>query len=120
MIELRVRVWGTTDLRTLQAWIGVNGVQDITYYYGQTQTDPAGQDYLVGAENEIGVGDMTAILPSATTGLVVTSTDPTPGESASYSLTVRGLGIGTGVVTSTMTADGVIGKTVVKTSITIE
>ena len=50
--------------------------------------DPAGQDFLVGAENELGQGDMTATLPTA--DLRVTSSAPTPGGSATYSFVVRG------------------------------
>ena len=118
VIEHRVRVWGTTDLRRFQVWIGVNGVQDISYTYSAAQADPAGQDFLVGAENDQGQGDMEAVLP--TEDLVVTSTDPVPGDSVSYSLTVRGQDVGTGVVTTTMDADGTLGRTVVKSSITIE
>jgi hypothetical protein len=119
IVEHRVRVWGTTDLRTFQVWIGLNGIQDISFTYAAAQADPAGQDFLVGAENEIGQGDMVAVLPNGD-DQVVSSTDPTPGESASYSLTVRGQARGTGVLTTSMTADGVPGTTVVKTEITIE
>ncbi len=118
VFEHRVRVWGTSDLRRFQVWIGINGVQDISYTYSAAQADPNGQDFLVGAENEQGQGDMEAVLPSG--DLRVTSTDPTPGDSVSYSLTVRGQGVGTGVVTTTMDADGVLGRTIVKSSITIE
>jgi hypothetical protein len=80
--------------------------------------DPDGQDFLVGAENELGQGEMSATLP--TEDLVVTSTDPTPGESASYSLVVRGQNRGSGLLTTTMDADGVLGRTIVKTRITVE
>ena len=51
VIEYQVDVFGTTDLRTFQVWIGLNGVEDIAYEYAANQTDPDGQDYLVGAEN---------------------------------------------------------------------
>jgi hypothetical protein len=120
IVEWQVNVWGTTSNRHFQVWIGLNGVQDLSFAYDPTALpgDPAGQDFLVGAENERGEGDMAETLP--TTDLVVTSTDPTPGESVSYTLTVRGQDEGTGVVTTTMTADGVLGKTIVKSSITIE
>ena len=37
------------------------------------------QDYLVGAENAAGAGDVQALLPSAA-GMVINSTDPTPGD----------------------------------------
>ena len=118
VIEHRVNVFGTTDQRRFQVWIGINGVQDITFAYAAAQADPAGQDFLVGAENDQGEGDVEAVLP--TTDLRVTSTDPVPGESTSYSLTVRGQEVGTGIVTTTMDADGVLGRTIVRTPITIE
>jgi hypothetical protein len=117
VIEFRVNVFGTTSLRTFQTWIGLNGTEDITYAYAAPQTDPAGQDFLVGAENILGQGDMTETLPTA--DLRVTSTAPTPGESASYSFVVSGESTGAGVVTTTMTATGVPGTTVEKDTITV-
>jgi Subtilase family/Fibronectin type-III domain/PA domain len=117
VIEFRVNVFGTSDLRRFQTWIGVNGVEDITYAYSAPQADPAGQDFLVGAENILGQGDMTATLP--TEDLRVTSTAPTPGESASYSFVVSGQSTGAGVVTTTMTATGVPGTTVEKDTIIV-
>jgi hypothetical protein len=117
VIEFRVNVFGTSDLRRFQTWIGVNGVEDITYAYSAPQADPAGQDFLVGAENILGQGDMTATLP--TEDLRVTSTAPTPGESASYSFVVSGQSTGAGVVTTTMTATGVPGTTVEKDTINV-
>jgi hypothetical protein len=117
VIEYRVNVFGTTSLRTFQTWIGINGVEDITYAYSAAQTDPNGQDFLVGAENVLGQGDMTATLPTA--DLRVTSTSPTPGESASYSFVVRGESTGDGLVTTTMSTDGVLGTTIVKSTIKV-
>jgi hypothetical protein len=118
VIEHRVNVFGTTDLTAFQTWIGINGTEDITFAY-----DPAdlptnhGQDFLVGAENVLGEGDMVATLP--TEDLRVTSTDATPGDAYSYTAFVRGVDVGTFPVTSSMVADGVPGITVVKTDITV-
>jgi hypothetical protein len=117
VVEYRVNVFGTTDHRTFQVWIGVDGVEDITYAYAAAQADPNGQGFLVGAENILGQGDMTATLPTA--DLRVTSTSPTPGESASYSFVVRGESTGTGLVTTTMTATGVPGTTIEKDTIAV-
>jgi hypothetical protein len=103
IIEWNVNVFGTTDLRKFQVWLGINGVEDITYAYSADQTDPAGQDFLVGAENEIGQGDMEAVLP--TEDLRVDSTDPVPGDVVSYSVTVLGASDGTGTVTTEMEAN---------------
>jgi hypothetical protein len=119
VVEYRVNVFGTSSLRTFQTWIGVNGVEDITYAYDPAAlpADPNGQPFLVGAENVLGQGDMTATLP--TEDLRVTSTATTPGESASYSFVVRGDSTGPGLVTTTMTSTGVPGTTVVKSTINV-
>ncbi|MGH9136767.1 MAG: S8 family serine peptidase [Acidimicrobiales bacterium] len=117
VVEFRLVVFGTDDLRTFQVWLGVDGVEDITYAYAAPQADPAGQDFLVGAENQLGQGDMEAVLP--TEDLRVTSSAPTPGASVSYSVFVQGLMAGTGRVTSTMEADTLPGTTVVTTDISI-
>jgi hypothetical protein len=117
VIEWRVNVFGTTDLRTFQTWIGIDGNQDITFAYQAPQADPAGQPFLVGAENTIGQGDVEAVLPSA--DLRVTSTDFTEGESYSYSVTVRGTAHKTGLVHTEMNATTVPGVTVVETPIVV-
>ena len=61
-----MNVFGTTSNRHFQVWIGVNGVQDITFAYDPAALpgDPTGQDFLVGAENEAGQGDVFATLPT--------------------------------------------------------
>ncbi len=122
VIEWRVNVFGTTSERHFQTWIGINGVQDISFTYdpGAMPGDPFGQDFLVGAENEAGTGG--AQLPAGTLpteDLVVTSTDPSPGASVSYTVNVLGLLPGSGVVTSEMTASTVPGITVVKSGVTV-
>ncbi len=117
VIEYQVKVFGTSDLRTFETWIGLNGTQDITYAYAAAQTDPNGQDFLVGAENQEGSGDMEAVLPTG--DLRVTSTDPTPGESAAYSLIILGKATGVGTLTTEMGATSVPGTTIVKTNITV-
>src|SRR5690606_35759682 len=61
VVEWELAVWGTDDIRHFQAWIGVNGTQDISYAYSEAQADPE-QNYLVGAENAAGQGDMRQIL----------------------------------------------------------
>ncbi|MFN8196152.1 MAG: S8 family serine peptidase [Nocardioidaceae bacterium] len=117
VVEWRVNVFGTSDTRTFQTWIGVNGVQDISFAYASPPASPFGQPFLVGAENANGEGDMEAVLPS--TDLTVTSTDPAPGDSLTYTVTVRGLQVGQARVHSEMTADGVAGVTVVNTPLPV-
>jgi hypothetical protein len=117
VIEYRVNVFGTTSSRVFQTWIGVNGVQDITYAYPGPLGSPNGQDFLVGAENQLGQGDMTATLP--TQDLRVTSTAPTPGAAASYTVNVRGVHSGTGTVTTEMEGPDLPGATIVTSEVTI-
>ncbi len=117
VLEWRLNVWGTADLRTFQVWIGINGAQDITMAYAAAPTDPNGQDFLVGAENDIGQGDMEAVLPTG--DLTVTSTNPTPGESVTYQLTLKAKQYGPGQLVTRMNADGVLGTTIVETDLTV-
>jgi hypothetical protein len=121
IFEYRVNVFGTTSQRRFQVWIGLQGddsdVQDISFTYSAAQTDPAGQDFLVGAENQLGQGDVSSFLPGP--DLVVTSTDFTPGDVFTYSVTVRGDRKGTEQVRTEMEATGIPGTTIVTTDIRI-
>ena len=118
VIEHQVNIFGTNDLQSFQVWIGIDGEEDITFAYNPADMphDP-GMDFLVGAENELGQGDMEAVVP--TEDLRVTSTDAQTGDVASYTVFVRGVDVGTFPVTSSMTAEGVPGVTVVKTNVTV-
>ena len=118
VVEYQVDVFGTDDLRTFQVWLGLNGVEDITYEYAADQAAPAGQQFLVGAENALGEGDMAAVLPTED-GLLVTSSDSVPGDVASYSFTAKGVRVGTGVVTTEMTASRVPGVTIIRTPVRV-
>ena len=119
VFEYRVNVFGTTSPRVFQTWIGLNGTQDITYAYDPANlpADPNGQDFLVGAENVLGQGDMSATLPVG--DLRVTSTAPAPGGSAGYTLSVVGTEAGTGTVRTEMQAPTVSGVTIVTTPIEV-
>jgi hypothetical protein len=120
VVEYRMNVAGTSDLRTFQVWIGVNGVEDVSFSYVPADlpyTDPNGQDFLVGAENPIGEGEMAATLP--TRDVRVTSSDPTPGQSYNYKLRARGTSAGRATISSSMTATFVPGVTTVPKVITI-
>lgn len=119
VIEFRVNVFGTASQRVFEVWLGTGGFEDITFAYDPANlpADPAGQDFLVGAENAAGAGDVVAVLP--TEDLRVTSTPPTPGGSVSYTVTVRGQHPGTGAVTTEMTATGIPGVTVVRSEVVV-
>jgi hypothetical protein len=123
VIEWRVAVFGTDDVRTFQVWLGDqssfddDGEEDIAYTYASPPSDPNGQPFLVGAENQLGQGDMASTLPAG--DLVVSSTDLVPGDSVDYLVRVRGQQSGTGTVTTSMEASTVPGTTVVSTNIRV-
>ena len=117
VVQWDVNVFGTADARAFQVWIGLNGEQDISFTYAAAQADPNGQDHLVGAENQAGEGDVVALLPSE--DLVVTSSDAVPGGSLDYSVRVRAVRAGRGIVHTEMTADGVLGVTTVNSRIRV-
>jgi hypothetical protein len=122
VIEWRVNVFGTTSLRMFQTWIGIQGddddAQDISFTYSAAQTAPGSQDFLVGAENQRGEGDVTRFLPGPG-AQVVTSTDFTPGDVVSYSFIARGDKVGVERVTTEMEATGIPGTTIVTTDVRV-
>jgi subtilisin family serine protease len=112
VVESRLNVFGTTSLRVFQAWIGVNGTEDITFAYDPANlpADPAGFPFNVGAENADGsAGDQIAGLP--TEDLRVTSTPGAPGGSLTYSFNVIGVSRGVGTVRTDLTTPLVRGTT---------
>jgi len=122
VIEWRVNDFGTLQQRRFQVWIGTNGTQDISFAYDGTTVSapPAGQNLVVGAENVDGSGGQGLPLNTVPAGdLTVVSSDPTPGATVNYSVTVRGLFPGGGTVTSTATTPLVPGTTVVKSTVTV-
>jgi hypothetical protein len=81
VVEWRVNVFGTTSLRTFQVWIGINGVEDITYAYNPAALpgDPAGHPFVVGVENLDGSsGASITGLPSGDLRVTSVSTPPNP------------------------------------------
>lgn len=123
VLEWQVNVYGTTSNRHFQIWIGVNGSQDIVFAYDPAALPalPANQATVVGAENVNGsAGEQLPDGTAPTQDLRVTSSDPTPGASVSYSLKVRGIAPGTATVTSSMTASTVPGTTVVTASVEVQ
>ncbi|MEV6927522.1 S8 family serine peptidase [Dactylosporangium sp. NPDC051485] len=122
VVEWRVHDFGTTQARSFQVWLGVNGTQDITFAYDDNALSglPVGQDLVVGAENINGTGGQGLPVNTLPTGdLRVVSTDPVPGASTSYTVTVRGLIPGSGEVSTAVVTPAVPGTTVVKSTITV-
>jgi Subtilase family/Fibronectin type-III domain/PA domain len=107
--------------RRMQVWIGVNGVQDISYAYDTNtigKDAPPGAGLTVGAENVTGTGGAQITGPPAGS-YVVTSTPGAPGGTLDVTLTVRGRDRGHRLLTSTMISDVVAGATIVATPIDV-
>jgi Subtilase family/Fibronectin type-III domain/PA domain len=121
VVQWDVNIWGTTDARQMQVWIGVGTAQDISYAYGPGTLGmdaPADPGLSIGAESKNGTEGANIEGPP-TSSYVVTSTAGTPGESLVATLVVKGTDRGTGMLTSTMVSDVVAGKTIVKTPIQV-
>jgi hypothetical protein len=123
VVEWQVNVFGTTSNRHFQVWIGTttpgNPAQDIAFAYDPAALPaaPGSQPFLVGAENELGEGDVSSFLP--TQDLRVSSTNPTPGGSASYIVRARGQRVGDGVVTTEMFSEILPGVTIVREDVKV-
>jgi subtilisin family serine protease len=81
---------------SFQVWIGVNGVEDISYVYGPQLTSGEGGFLTVGAENKFGnrganfYYNGTGTLPVASSTQVrITGTPAAPGETKTVSFTAR-------------------------------
>jgi hypothetical protein len=120
-VEWELNPFGTVGNEQLfQTWIGINGVQDISFAYNPADLPASPHTLEVGAENVDGSGGDSLGLGVAPTGdLVVTSSDPAPGGSVSYEVTVLGVILGTGVVTTEMAGGGLPGTTIVKSEVEV-
>ncbi|MEU7739027.1 S8 family serine peptidase [Nonomuraea sp. NPDC049158] len=122
VLEWRVHTFGTSSLKVFQQWIGLNGVEDISYAYdpGNLPGDaPAGAGLTVGAENDEGTaGDQISGPP--TQDLVVTSTPGAPGGALTYSMKIKGVSPGVGNVTTATSTPQVKGITVEVDKITVQ
>ncbi|WP_223167988.1 S8 family serine peptidase [Nonomuraea sp. SYSU D8015] len=122
VVEWRLNIFGTTDTKVFQQWIGVNGVEDISYAYDPDNlpgSPPASAGLTVGAENDEGTaGDQISGPP--TQDLVVKSTPGAPGGSLTYSMKVKGVSPGAGRVTTATSTPQVKGITVEVDRITVQ
>ncbi|GAA4608773.1 hypothetical protein GCM10023107_88300 [Actinoplanes octamycinicus] len=97
VIEWQENVAGTGTPRVFQAWIGVNGVQDVQFAYKFDTIADSGRPLVVGAENAEGTRGVR--LPEGTlppSDLRVTSDAGQPGGKLSYTVTAKGLVRGPG------------------------
>jgi hypothetical protein len=121
VVQWNVNTFGTMQQQNFQIWIGLttntNPDQDISFSYAPGSPGNPGMDFLVGAENVLGQGEIAAVLPTAPQ--VVSSTDAVPGDTAGYTLDVTSNRIGGAQVQTEMTASRIPGTTIVTTDITI-
>ena len=91
-----VREYSQPRLASFQIWIGLNGVQDISFTYGTIQGNGDGGALTVGAENRFGNRGQavyfngTGTLPALGTELVVSSAPGTPGETRTITFSAVG------------------------------
>ncbi|NUT43261.1 MAG: S8 family serine peptidase [Thermoactinospora sp.] len=122
VVEWRVNLFGTSDLKVFQQWIGLGGAEDVSFAYDPANLPgpaPAGAGLTVGAENDEGTaGDQISGPP--TEDLVVKSTPGAPGGSLTYSMKIKGVSTGAGKVTTATSTPQVKGITVEVDKITVQ
>jgi subtilisin family serine protease len=122
VVEWELNPFGTSgNEQIFQTWIGINGVEDISFAYDPANLPTSPWPLEVGAENVDGsAGDTLGFNVTPTVDLDVISSDPVPGGSVSYDVHVRGIIPGTGTATSTMVGDQLPGTTVVTSDVEVE
>jgi subtilisin family serine protease len=96
VVEWREVLAGTASGRVFQAWIGVNGSEDVTYAYDPGHlpaAPPAALGLTVGAEDSEGTGG-TQIAGAPTEDLRVASEPERPGGTLTYRFHVQGIRAG--------------------------
>jgi hypothetical protein len=121
VIQIEGNIYGTTFAKGMQVWLQLGDTEQVSYEFDDatlTSTDTNGQDVTTGAENASGTaGDQIDGLPQGS--LAVTTTPGEPGESLTYTVTVLGKQVGTGILTTTMVSDIVAGTTIVQNAINV-
>jgi hypothetical protein len=121
VIEWRVNVFGTNSLRTFQVWIGDGAAQDITFAYDPDNLPASpgtGIPFQFGAENITGTGGNGFGTPPLQ-DYRVTSSDPVPGATVSYTVTAIGLIPGNGRLTTSVDTPAVPGTTIVTSNVVV-
>jgi len=122
VVEWSVHPWGSTVEKRFQVWIGSGGAQDISFTYpADARPDLTGlsEPLVIGAENENGSGGQSTVDTPPTGDLVVTSTEPTDGETLTYTVEVEGAFVGDGTITTEVDASGLPGTTLVEAPLTV-
>ena len=120
VVEWRVDVYGTSSRRTFQAWMRI-GQEEIGFAYpAEDRPGDPGKPLIIGAENVNGSGGDQLPAGLAPAGdLLVKTSDPVPGGSLTYSVTVRGTAPGAGTVSTRMDSAQVPGVTTVTSRVTV-
>ncbi|MBN1583447.1 MAG: S8 family serine peptidase [Anaerolineae bacterium] len=109
--------WGDGELNSFQIWIGVDGVEDISFGYGAV-SDGDGGWLTVGAENAYGnsganyYADGVGTLPAAGTDVAVSSIPGAPGETVTITYTAKAIRVGDWQNCAEMTGDTFYGTNV--------
>jgi hypothetical protein len=113
VVEWRVYAPGTESVRVFQAWLGLNGTEDITFAYDPANLPSApatGGGLTVGAENAEGSAG-NQITGPPTQDLRVTTTPGRAGGSLTYTFEVKGAGSGSGTARTDLRSSLVRGVT---------
>lgn len=98
--------WSDSQINTFQIWIGLNGVEDITYSYGPVLSNGDSGFVTVGAENAFGnrganiysndgFGPVIGTIPTAGSDDVYIATTPgTPGQTVTITFRAQGVRLG--------------------------
>jgi hypothetical protein len=123
VVQWDVHVHGSDSPRTFEAWIGVDGTEDIHFTYDQSRlpsADGLAGPLSVGAENADGSGgDGLGLDVAPTRDLTVFSTPGAPGGAISYRFAVAGVRPGRGSVTTAVKAATVRGETTAVADISV-
>jgi hypothetical protein len=110
--------FGDGELNSFQIWIGINGVEDITYTFATTLSDGDGGLLTTGAENLFGnrganyYYNGSGTLPAFGTDLRVTGTPAAPGGTHTITFGAQGVKAGSWTNCAEMKADTVFGTTI--------
>ncbi|GIW01301.1 S8 family serine peptidase [Roseiflexus sp.] len=100
--------WSDRQVNTFQIWIGLNGVEDITYSYGPVLSSGDGGFVTVGAENAFGnrganiysndndgFGPVIGTIPTAgSNDVYITTTPGAPGQTVTIGFRAQGVRVG--------------------------
>lgn len=124
VVQWNVHLYGDASpggTRAMQVWIGTGGAEDVSYAYDAATLGlgtPAGYGLTVGAENVSGTAGAQIGGPPSQSYRVTTSPGE-PGESLTYTLTVKGTRAGHQLLATELQSDVVAGTTRVSTPVEV-